>query len=156
MSRRSGATWVLKWVSAEGCSVLLSCDGAVAAVDADGEGEGGIGTIRAGAFDELRKLSNNGAEDGAEGIATSGKKKKTTIFDMKFMKEAAARQSRAVDKDIDDFKRELGRLGGGGSEDGSEVGDVPEEDATQPSIERVGGRMVFRPGPQVSFHFFPS
>lgn len=112
--------------------------------DSDGEdGEGAIERIKANAFDELAQL---GQDDGAapEGNGKKGK----SIFEMKFMKDAMARDQRRADEMADDFAKELGGLDAGDGEDGVDADmDEPSHGAT---VERVGGRVVYRPGAMVS------
>ncbi|PPQ67949.1 hypothetical protein CVT26_005829 [Gymnopilus dilepis] len=110
--------------------------------DDDGDVEGGIEKIKQSAFDELRKLDDD--EDGEEG-EESAKKKSKSVFEMKFMKDAMARQNAAAKKDVDDFIKEMGGTIGG--EDSDEE-DEEMQDA-DPSMgvlaSRTGGRVVFRP-----------
>ncbi|KAL0952160.1 hypothetical protein HGRIS_008776 [Hohenbuehelia grisea] len=111
----------------------------------DDEGQDGDAEarVKARAFEELAQLD---AEDAAVG-ETVGKKGKS-VFEMKFMKDAMARARVDVDREQDDFIREIG----GDVEDaGSSAGNAPADatgnaDASQAAVERVGGRMVFRPG----------
>ena len=97
--------------------------------------------LRARAFDELEALKGDVDTDDLGG----GKKGKS-VFDMKFMRDAAAREQREVDRQADDFAREIGALGG----DSDDEGDTGNgEEPVSSTFERVGGRMSFRPGPQV-------
>ena len=105
----------------------------------EGEGEEGISKIRAKAFDELATL------DADEPEVQEGKKGKS-IFEMKFMKDAMAREQRRANELVDDFVREMG----GGDPDDEEV---VQQDADQPqdlTVQRVGGRVTYRPGALVS------
>ncbi|VDC05781.1 unnamed protein product [Peniophora sp. CBMAI 1063] len=95
--------------------------------------------LRARAFDELEALKG----DEETGDLGGGKKGKS-VFDMKFMRDAAAREQREVERQADDFAREIGALEGGSDEDGE--GGVEEHSSNM--FERIGGRMSFRPGPQ--------
>ncbi|RPD64660.1 Utp14-domain-containing protein [Lentinus tigrinus ALCF2SS1-7] len=101
----------------------------------EGEGEEGVSRIRAKAFDELAALDANEPEALEE-------KKGKSIFEMKFMKDAMAREQRKANEMVDDFVREMG----GGDPDDEEI---VEQDAGQPqdvTVQRVGGRVVYRPG----------
>ncbi|KAH9849186.1 Utp14 protein-domain-containing protein [Lenzites betulinus] len=106
--------------------------------DSDQElGEDGIARIKARAFDELAALDAD-APDASEG------KKGKGIFEMKFMKDAMAREQRRANEIADDFVKDMG----GGDPDADDAAD-DAHDVDQPSgaiIERVGGRVVYRPG----------
>lgn len=105
----------------------------------DEEGEDGAACIKSRAFDELAALDVDDTETPA------GKSK--SIFEMKFMRDAMAREQRKADEIADDFVKEMG----GGDPDADDDADV--EDGDQPSgaiIQRVGGRVVYRPGALVS------
>lgn len=78
----------------------------------------------------------------SEELPEAGKGK--SVFDMKFMRDAAVREQISVDKDVDDFMKELG-------EDGTD-GEVVQDDSGA-IIQRAGGRMTFRPGAPVSLLF---
>ncbi|KAI0354648.1 Utp14-domain-containing protein [Trametes cingulata] len=102
------------------------------------EGEDGVARIKAKAFDELAALNADEAEAPVE-------KKGKSIFEMKFMKDAMAREQRRANEMVDDFVKEMG----GGDPDADEEGDGDAHEADQPSgavVQRVGGRMVYRPG----------
>lgn len=99
--------------------------------DSDDDGEGAVERIKASAFDELRQLRK--ADDDLE----VGKK---SVFEMKFMKDAMARDQQRAEQVADDFVAEMG--GGLLNEDGEEVDPSGPTDSTT----RVGGRMSFRPG----------
>ncbi|EIW64453.1 Utp14-domain-containing protein [Trametes versicolor FP-101664 SS1] len=101
----------------------------------DEEGEDGAARIKSRAFDELAALDVDDTETPA------GKSK--SIFEMKFMRDAMAREQRRADEIADDFVKEMG----GGDPDADD--DADAEDGDQPSgaiIQRVGGRVVYRPG----------
>ncbi|KAF5332696.1 hypothetical protein D9611_005277 [Ephemerocybe angulata] len=104
--------------------------------------------VRSGAFEELRALREAGGDDLPEG------KKGKGIFQMKFMKDAMARQEAAVNRDVDDFIKELGPA----QEGESDVED--DEDDHDPSsgvvVHRAGGRVVYRPGASSSTSKKPS
>ncbi|KAI0368900.1 Utp14-domain-containing protein [Pilatotrama ljubarskyi] len=102
------------------------------------EGEDGVARIKAKAFDELAALNADEAE------APAGKKGKS-IFEMKFMKDAMAREQRKANEMVDDFVKEMG----GGDPDADAEGEGDAHEVDQPSgavVQRVGGRMVYRPG----------
>lgn len=101
--------------------------------ESDEDGEGGIEGLKARAFEEMAELKRS------EGLSEAGKGK--SVFDMKFMRDAATRELIEVDKDVDDFIKELG-------EDGAE-GEVVQDESGA-IIQRTGGRMTFRPGALVS------
>lgn len=103
--------------------------------------EENITRIKQGAFDELAKLGEN-----TDDRENKGK----NLFEMKFMKDAIARQAATVDQEIDDFTREIGEV-----EDNSEkeAADTPERESLNGAIAiRTGGRVVYRPGTSVSNH----
>ncbi len=94
-------------------------------------------TIKARAFEELAQLPGDPAD-----AATSGKAR--GVFEMKFVKDAMARDSAKADRERDDFIRELGGHGGveehSGDNDSTPAGD---EDV---AVERLGGRVTYQPG----------
>ena len=106
----------------------------------DEEDEDGVLRIKANAFDELKRVQAMGEE--ADDV--DGNQKAKSVFQMKFMKDAAARKNAELNRDIDDFRREMGELTTHSDDDGDEA----DADASPP-VERTNGRMVFRPGPQV-------
>ncbi len=109
----------------------------------EGDGEEGVSRIRAKAFDELATLDANDAE------VPEGKKGKS-IFEMKFMKDAMAREQQKANEMVDDFVREMG---GGDPDDEGAV----EQAADQPqdiSVQRIGGRVTYRQGAIVSHTHF--
>ncbi|GJE97818.1 Utp14 domain-containing protein [Phanerochaete sordida] len=105
--------------------------------DTDIEGEGADARIKARAFDELRAVEDADA-DAPEAQGKKGK----SVFEMKFMKDAMARDKRRADEIADDFVRELGGRIPDEDEEGDEEGPRPPDASTQ----RMGGRMSFRPG----------
>ena len=103
--------------------------------ESDGmDGEEGISRIKAKAFDELATL------DTGEPEVSSGKKDKS-IFEMKFMKDAMAREQHRTKGMVDDFIREMG----GDDLDDEPSAPLPEE-TQEVTVQRVGGRVVYRPG----------
>lgn len=107
----------------------------------EGGREGALQKAKATAFEELQQLE--GTEENQESVEVKAK----SVFNMKFMKDAAARQNREVDKMVDDFRKEMGD-----ADEGSENEDVPDESVDPIAVQRAGGRMSFRPaGLQVCF-----
>lgn len=111
--------------------------------DSDDDDEAAVERIKNSAFDELRRIDQVGAnaEDSAE------EKKAKSVFEMKFMKDAMARDKLRAEQIADDFIRELG--GRIPDEDEDEHIQNVREDSSA-GVERVGGRMSFRPGTMVS------
>ena len=111
--------------------------------------EGGIEKIKQGAFEELRRLKS------LDGMEEGEKRKGKSVFEMKFMKDAMARQAQAANREVDDFIKEMG--GDVGNADGSdEEGGTQEIDPSSGVIsERTGGRLVFRPGATVRVSLLP-
>jgi len=102
--------------------------------------EGGLEKIKRGAFDELRKLSDDERDEGDE---------KKGIFEMKFMKDAMARQAVETNKEVDDFIKEMGG-NTPGDEDSEDDANSQDLDPTSGVVaKRAGGRVVYRPGAPV-------
>jgi U3 small nucleolar RNA-associated protein 14 len=100
--------------------------------------EEGIAKVKQDAFDELTKL------DEQEEVGGDGQKGKS-VFEMKFMKDAMARQAAATNKEVDDFIKEMGGSHALSGED--ETANVKENDSSGGVIAmRAGGRVVYRPG----------
>lgn len=117
--------------------------------DEGGDLEGGVEKIKKGAFDELERIE---AEEGeaVDSMAKSGKGK--SVFEMKFMKDAMARQQVGADKMVDDFIKEMGGEAQNGSESDNEDAATDEVDPSHGVLaSRAGGRVVYRPGPSVGF-----
>ncbi|KAG1871579.1 Utp14 protein-domain-containing protein [Suillus subluteus] len=95
-----------------------------------------IETIKQGAFEELAML--NASE------ALSADVKSKSVFNMKFMRDAAARQTREADAAADDFLKEMGGVEQGSDDDAS--GDGLGAMTEGPSVQRVGGRVIYHPG----------
>ncbi|KAG2342059.1 Utp14-domain-containing protein [Suillus weaverae] len=93
-----------------------------------------VETIKQGAFEELAML--NASE------VLSADVKSKSVFNMKFMRDAAARQTREADAAADDFLKEMGGVEQGSDDDASGDGTVTEG----PSVQRVGGRVIYHPG----------
>ncbi|THH10407.1 hypothetical protein EW145_g1352 [Phellinidium pouzarii] len=107
----------------------------------DDLGDDGVMRVKANAFEELERLRTGTGGDEVED--SDSKMKAKSVFEMKFMKDAAARQNQAVDRMIDDFRREVGDLPEGSDNDARE-----DDYVMSTPVERTNGRMVFRPGPQ--------
>ncbi|KAJ3542359.1 hypothetical protein NM688_g5978 [Phlebia brevispora] len=113
------------------------------------EGEDAVERIKANAFDELTKL--RGSEKGApEEVGKTGK----SVFEMKFMKDAATREKHRVDRMADDFVKEMGSTiaGEDSDEDSAEAPDQAQDTATQ----RTGGRVSYRPSNIAALRVVPS
>ncbi|KAI1790907.1 Utp14-domain-containing protein [Ganoderma leucocontextum] len=100
------------------------------------DGEEGLARIKAKAFDELAALDADESEEPAG-------KKSNSIFEMKFMKDAMAREQRKANEVIDDFLKEMGGRGGDEEEDVQQGAEQPQN----VTVQRTGGRVVYRPGP---------
>ncbi|KAF8837629.1 Utp14-domain-containing protein [Paxillus ammoniavirescens] len=103
------------------------------------DGEQDEETIKRGAFEELTALR---AEDDAD---VSDLKSKS-VFNMKFMRDAAARQYQEVDAHAEELAREMGYSLVGEEHDSATdaAGDTPMADIAM--VHRTGGRLSFRPG----------
>ncbi|KAK0220989.1 Utp14-domain-containing protein [Armillaria nabsnona] len=109
--------------------------------DSDGqESADGPEDIRQHAFNELARLDNDTEE------LPQDKSKGKSVFEMKFMKDAMARQQNETNKIVDDFVKELGG-GGEAEESGNEGGDDPSSGVV---VSRTGGRVTYRPGAPTS------
>lgn len=95
--------------------------------------------IKRGAFDELAALR-------VENDADLPELQSKNVFSMKFMRDAAARQSREADARAEELQQELGfRLDGEEEEDGADnLAAAPEKDTVM--VQRTGGRLSFQPG----------
>ncbi|GLB43759.1 putative utp14 protein [Lyophyllum shimeji] len=110
------------------------------------EGEEGVERIKRDAFDELRRVQVQ-AEDEDEG-ERGGKGKGKSIFEMKFMKDAMARQQLAVDRMADDFVKELG----GHLENEENESDDADEPQAAHEVDPESGVVTQRTGGRVSYH----
>ena len=110
--------------------------------------EGGLKKIKQRAFDELQKLNEAEEVEGTENQKGKG------IFEMKFMKDAMARQMQATNKSMDDFIQEIGGNTGSGDSDGEEQenGSKVPDPSSGVLLERKGGRVTYRPSEPVGFH----
>lgn len=124
-------------------------------VDEDDEMEGGSGSdeeygedgddagtrIANRAFDELAAANQQGVESSSSLLT---KKKHGGIMDMKFMRDAAAREEQEADAMADDFRAELVGL----TADGADVDTGVDKEVPISSTQNVqgnSGRMIFRP-----------
>ena len=110
--------------------------------DDDIDGEDAIERIKAKAFEEIVALDKGG------GVEIPGGKKGKSVFEMKFMKDAMARDDLRTKQIADDFVKELGMHNVDEDEDTEFTGGRLEE-SSGAAVERIGGRVTFRPGPQV-------
>ncbi len=110
-----------------------------------GDGSNALSRIKASAFNELERLDANDTQDDFD--ADGQPRKAKSVFEMKFMKDAATRQAFEVNKEMDDFRKEIGDLTDNDDERNVAQSDAGEA-ATFMSVERVGGRMMFQPGPR--------
>ena len=95
-----------------------------------------VDAIKAAAFEELAQLEKEGLTvDDHDG---DGKK---SVFQMKFMKDAAARKQKQIAEMTDEFKRELGDIPINSDEDGEDGEGMDDHSTT-----KLNGRMTFRPG----------
>ncbi|KAF9478917.1 Utp14-domain-containing protein [Pholiota conissans] len=103
--------------------------------------EANIEKIKAGAFDELRRLEEEvGAQD-------DEKRKGKSVFEMKFMKDAMARRELEANQEKDDFIKEMGGHVPGGDDSDQEEESTEEPDPSSGVVaRRAGGRIVYRPG----------
>ena len=122
--------------------------------EGESESEDGVERIKRDAFEELKRT---GVDDGLED------KKGKSIFDMKFMKNAMARQQHAADRMVDDFIKEMGRgeVTGYEEEEGGDATSTQEVDPESGVVmQRTGGRVTYHPGavsiliPLFFFFFF--
>ncbi|OCH95718.1 Utp14-domain-containing protein [Obba rivulosa] len=106
--------------------------------NSDEDDEGAEQRIKASAFEELAGLQDSGS------LPEAGSKKGKSIFEMKFMQDAMAKQQRHVDEMVDDFVKEMG---GAVPEEGTEgAEDEVQQHSYGTVVERVGGRVMYRPG----------
>ncbi|OAX41009.1 Utp14-domain-containing protein [Rhizopogon vinicolor AM-OR11-026] len=104
------------------------------------DGEQNVETIKQGAFEELATL--NTSEDAVPVDLTS-----KSVFNMKFMRDAAARQMREADAEADDFVKEMGGEQGSDADDNASAEGASTEG---PSVQRVGGRVSYHPGTSIN------
>ena len=109
--------------------------------------EGGLEKIKQSAFDELRKLGE------AERLEGDKNQMGKSVFEMKFMKDAMARQMQATNKTMDNFFKEMGgNIGtGDGDDEEQENGSQVLDSSSGVLIQRTGGRVSYRPSEMVRF-----
>ena len=111
--------------------------------DENDDPEGDVATIKARAFEELARLDKD------DDPQPEGNRKERSVFDMKFMKDAMARDQERVDGMVDDFLKEMGDRENAGS--GSEENyDGTDAKSSAVIVKRTGGRVEYRPGSTVS------
>lgn len=97
-------------------------------------------TIKARAFDELAALREDD-----DAISEGSSKKVKSVFEMKFMKDAMSRDRQRTNQMVDDFVKELGGQLPNEDDDGNED-ELESSNSHTAQIERVGGRVTYRPG----------
>jgi U3 small nucleolar RNA-associated protein 14 len=105
-------------------------------VDEDDSDGDDLTQLKARAFDELAELKR---ED--SGPAKSEGK---SVFDMKFMQEAVAREQREVEQKVDELMEEFLNLDAPAHEGEDDGPKLPEDDPSV-TIQRTGGRVSLRP-----------
>jgi U3 small nucleolar RNA-associated protein 14 len=103
--------------------------------DDDGDGEG-LARLKARVFDELAELERD--------ISDPPKEKGQSVFDMKFMQDAAAREQREVNQQVNDLISEIQDLDSAPLEDGVDGHESTQEDHAV-IVQRTGGRISLRP-----------
>ncbi len=103
--------------------------------DDDKDGEG-LARLQARVFDELAELKREKSDPPKE----NGK----SVFDMKFMQDAAAREQREVNQQVDDLINEIEDLDSAPREDGVGGHELTQEDPAV-TFQRTGGRVSLRP-----------
>ncbi len=92
--------------------------------------------VKARVFDELAELKRD------DSVLARGKGK--SVFDMKFMQDAAAREQKEVDKAVDDLMEQLRDSDAPAHEDEGGNPELPQDDPSV-IIQRTGGRVSLRP-----------
>jgi len=108
--------------------------------DKDADTQESIMKIKKAAFEEIKELQGSTSTNEHEG------KKGKSVFEMKFMKDAMARQQAKTDRLVDDFVKDVGGDVGEGSDDEQQdqLGEL--DTASGVLADRTGGRLAFRPG----------
>lgn len=112
--------------------------------DSDADGHDSLSRIKAGAFDELEQL------DAAAGSDLADVQKGKSVFEMKFMRDAMAREKQRADQMADDFGREMGGQDEDMDEDSQDKIQHPATMLPDTISQRTGGRVSYRPGNMVS------
>lgn len=96
----------------------------------------GLARLQPRVFDELAELKREKPDP------PTGKGK--SVFDMKFMQDAAAREQREVNQQVDDLISEIQDLDGASRENGVDGHELSQDDPTV-TFQRTGGRVSIRP-----------
>ncbi|KAI0005548.1 Utp14 protein-domain-containing protein [Russula compacta] len=104
--------------------------------DDDDDNADSLAQLKARVFDELAELKRDDSGP--------GKVKGKSVFDMKFMQDAAAREQREIDQKVDDLMEELQNLDAPAYEDEAVGPELPQDDCPV-VIQRTGGRVSLRP-----------
>jgi len=104
--------------------------------DDDGSDEDDPAQLKARVFDKLAELKHD------DSVLAGAKGK--SVFDMKFMQDAAAREQREIDKAVDDLMEELRDSDAPAHEDEDGNPELPQDDPSV-IIQRTGGRVSLRP-----------
>ena len=102
----------------------------------DDDSDDDLAQLKARAFDELAELKRE--DSGPD------KSKGKSVFDMKFMQDAAAREQREVQQKADDLMEELQDLDAPAHEDEVDSPKLPEDNSSV-IVQRTGGRISLRP-----------
>lgn len=115
--------------------------------DESDDGEEGAGDVTSRALKELDDL-----EDGEGHLppAPGGKTGKSGLMEMKFMQNAALRETAQTRGLMDSFKEELQKLGE--DEEGNVIPQGDLDPDAHVTTQRVTGRVSFNPGAKVSIH----
>ncbi|KAH8991945.1 Utp14-domain-containing protein [Lactarius akahatsu] len=103
--------------------------------DDDGDGES-LARLKAHVFDELAEIKREKSDP--------PKEKSKGVFDMKFMQDAAAREQREVNQQVDDLMNEVEDLDNTPRDDEIDGHGLTQEDPTV-TFQRTGGRISLRP-----------
>ncbi|KAI9445374.1 Utp14-domain-containing protein [Lactarius indigo] len=104
--------------------------------DDDDVDDEGLARLKARAFDELAKLKCEKSDP--------LKEKSKSVFDMKFMQDAAAREQREVNQQVDDLINEIEDLDSAPHDDEIDGHELTQEGPTV-TLQRTGGRISLRP-----------
>jgi U3 small nucleolar RNA-associated protein 14 len=121
-----------------GEKLRMKIQGSKESGDSDDDNDDGedVAQLKARVFDELAELKRDDSDP--------AKSKGKTIFDMKFMQDAAAREQREVDKVVDGLMEEFLNLDAPAHGDEADSPELPRDDPSV-SIQRTGGRVSLRP-----------
>ncbi|KZT27611.1 Utp14-domain-containing protein [Neolentinus lepideus HHB14362 ss-1] len=110
------------------------------------ESDGDVDRFKASAFEEIEALKGDDLPD------VSGKHQ--SIFNMKFMRDAAAREQQRVDEEADDFIRDLG--GNPTANDDEEPNETAELGPPGIIVQRTSGRVQYQPGALLTLYVLHS